>query len=74
MHEVEETRKYPKHSTTVTIGGTFPDGNFGNLRGEVSMTVEGMPGDSPSQTYDKVFKLVEKRFGELAKQLQDANG
>lgn len=65
MSELTEKPAAPNHRVTVSQGFTMNTGDFNSVRHDVTLSIDGKPGDTPDDTYRKVSAWVEKRIEEV---------
>lgn len=52
----------PSHRVSVSLGYTVNAGNFESLRIDVGIEVDGAPGETPTQTYERASKWVTQKL------------
>jgi len=61
MTELTENQA-PAHRIKVQMGYTRNIGNFESVRMDVGLEVDGRPGATPTETFDKAADWVERQF------------
>lgn len=61
----------PNHRVKFSLGYTVNAGNFESLRIDVGLEIDGVPGETPSQTYAKAEQWVTSKLEEQVKQAKD---
>lgn len=63
-----EKPNVPAHKVSFSLGYTVNAGNFESLRIDVGLEIEGKPGETPAQTYERASEWVSKKLEEQVQQ------
>lgn len=61
----------PRHKVSFSLGYTVNAGNFESLRIDVGLEIEGKPGETPEQTYQRVSDWVSKKLEDQVTQAKE---
>ena len=61
----------PVHKVQFSLGYTVNAGNFESLRIDVGLEIEGKPGETPEQTYQRAADWVAKKLEDQVRQAKE---